>query len=58
MLSEKTLEFRIWLSRKLLSWANMLDRAGKIECDAVEGWYFRRQWKQPKPARDFVALAL
>ena len=42
------LEFKILLARRLLSWANRLDRDGKIVCDAHEGWYFRRQWKQPR----------
>jgi hypothetical protein len=46
------LEFREWLSRKLLNLAFSLDRGGKVVCDAQRGWIFRRDWVQPKSGGD------
>lgn len=40
------MDWRGWIARKLLSWANKIDDRGVV-CDAEEGWYFKRQWKQP-----------
>lgn len=45
---------RQWIARKLLMWAYLIDRDGKLECCA--GFYkFERGWQQPVSTNDMAA---